>query len=199
MTRTVHRPRRRGRISRPAIVEQRGQRWEDLLAVAGRLFAEDGVAQVSVERILLAAGLSRGTFYSFCRSKTDLLVALLEPVFREGVPVLQSLAAGPATAVVPGIVDLYEDLWARRRHALMLIPAIDRAAFARLRAAHDEYTTAMRSALARAEAGGLLRNGSARDTFRVLARTAVPLRRIYQDHPDGPRLYRESLLALLLG
>ena len=55
----------------------------------------------------------------------------------------------------------------------------------------------MHRALVRAEAGGQLRNDSAMDSFRVLTRTAVPLLRVYQDHPDGQRLYRESMTALL--
>jgi AcrR family transcriptional regulator len=195
---TVRKPRRRERISSARVVGRRGQVWENLLAAAGRLMAEQGAGAVSVEQILLAAGISRGTFYGFCSGKTDLLVAILEPVFAEGTEVLTRLADQPPSAVVPGIVDLYADLWRRRRHALLLIPAVDAAAFARLRHAHIAYTTAMRAALERAARGERLRNGSAAYTFRVLTRTAVPLLRVYQDHPDGERLYRESMMALLL-
>lgn len=198
MTATVRKPRRRTRISSAKVVDRRGQVWDTLLAVAGRLMAENGVAAVSVEQILLAAGISRGTFYGYCRNKTDLLVAILEPVFTEGTATLEALAERPAAAILPGIVALYADLWRRRRHALMLIPGIDAAAFARLRAAHGAYTGAMQRALQLAADGARLRNGSATLTFRVLTRTAVPLLRVYHDHPDGERLYRESMTALLV-
>lgn len=195
---TVRKPRRRERISSRKVLQKRSQAWENLLAVAARLMAEQGVARVSVEQILLAAGLSRGTFYGFCAGKTDLLVAIIEPVFTEGTAALEALLDEKPTAVISGIVDLYASLWRQRRHALMLIPSVDEAAFARMRQAHLAYTTAMKRALEHAEQGARLRNASAVYTFRVLTRTAVPLLRVYQDHPDGERLYRESMLALLL-
>lgn len=198
MTATVRKPRHRPRISSPKVLDRRGQAWERLLAEAARLMAERGVAAVSVEQILLAAGMSRGTFYGYCGGKADLLVAIMAPVFTEGRAALEALASRAPREVVAGVVDLYADLWRRRRHALMLIPGIDAAVFARLREAHVAYTAAMTAALERAAAGGALRNDSAAYSFRVLTRTAVQLLRVYQDHPQAERLYRESMLALLL-
>jgi AcrR family transcriptional regulator len=160
--------------------------------------AERGPGAVSVEEILLGAGISRGTFYSYCRDKTDLVVAIIAPVFAEGAERLAELARGEPGAVVPGIIAMYLDLWGRRRHALMLIPHVDQASFARLREAHQGFARAMQQALQLAADGGWLRNGSAAWSFRVIARTAVPLLRVYDDHPDGQRLYAESLAALLV-
>jgi AcrR family transcriptional regulator len=198
MTRTVHRPRRRSPVSRPAVVDRRGQIWERILGAAGRLMAERGVAGVSVEQILLEAGVSRGTFYSYCRNKGDLVVALMEPVFDEGALALAGLADRPPADVVPGIANLYLALWRRHRHALLLIPGIDAATFARLRTRHLGFTGAMKAAFERAAAGGQLRNACADYSFRLLSRTAVPLLRVYADHPDGERLFAESLTALLV-
>lgn len=199
VTVTVHKPRRRSRITSTRVLGRRGQVWEELLQVAARLMAENGISAVSVEQILLGAGISRGTFYGFCRNKSDLVVAILAPVFAEGTAALQALATRPAGQVVPGILTLYEDLWRRRRHALLMIPGVDAATFTRLRAGHDAYTQAMHVALQRAAAGGQLRNGSAAYSFRVISRTAVPLLRVYDDHPDGARLYRDCMTALLTG
>lgn len=197
MTRTVRKPRRRSPITSSRVLDRRGRVWDDIVGVAGRLMAGQGIGAVSVEQILLGAGVSRGTFYSYCRNKTDLVVAIIAPVFDEGVAALAPLAEAPPPEVVPGIVALYLDLWQRHRHALMLIPGIDAAAFSRLRSAHLGFTGAMRAALQRAAAAGQLRNGSADYSFRVIARTAVPLLRVYDDHPDAARLYRDSLVALL--
>jgi len=180
------------------VLDRREQVWEKILEVSARLMAEQGIAAVSVEQILLAAGVSRGTFYSYFRHKQDLVVAIMEPVFGEGTAALVRLAKGPSAKVIPGIVALYLDLWRHRRHALLLIPGTDAAAFARLRAAHQEFTGAMKNALERAADGAQLRNGSADYSIRVIARTAVPLLRVYGDHPDGERLYADSLHALLL-
>jgi AcrR family transcriptional regulator len=195
---TVRKPRRRERINSTRVLERRGQTWEKLLATAGRLMAEAGPARVSVQQILLDTGISRGSFYGYCASKTDLLVAIIEPVFTEGGAALATLLNEPPKAVIPGIVTMYIDLWARHRHALMLIPGVDAATFSRMRNAHQAYTTAMKQALDHAAKDAQLRNDSAVYTFRILTRTAVPLLRVYQDHPDGKRLYRESMLALLL-
>lgn len=195
---TVRKPRRRGRISRPTVLARRGQVWEALLEAAGRLMGERGAAGVSVEQILIAAGLSRGTFYGYCRNKSELVAAIIEPVFREGTAALNRVITLPPAEVVPAVVTLYLDLWARRRNALLMIPGVDAEAFALMRDAHAGYTDAMQRALERAAAGGQLRNGSSSYSFRVLTRTAVPLLRVYQDHPDGERLYRDSMLALLL-
>ena len=195
---TVRKPRRRSRISLPTVLVRRGQTWEGLLQAAGRLMAERGVAGVSVEDILLAAGMSRGTFYGYCSSKSELVAELLEPVFLEGTAALEQLMTRSARDIIPAILDLYADLWHRRRNALLMIPGVDAETFALIRDAHADYTDAMQRALERAATGGQLRNGSASYTFRVLTRTAVPLLRVYQDHPEGARLYRESMLALLL-
>jgi AcrR family transcriptional regulator len=197
MTATVRKPRRRGAVTSTRVLERRGRVWDQIVGVSGRLMAERGIGAVSVEQILLGAGVSRGSFYSYCRNKTDLVVAIIAPVFEEGVAALTPLAEASPAEVVPGIVTLYLDLWKRHRHALMLIPGIDAAAFARLRLRHLEFTSAMRAALEKSAAAGQLRNGSADYSFRVIARTAVPLLRVYGEHPDGARLYRDSLTALL--
>ncbi|MEO8444826.1 MAG: host attachment protein [Gammaproteobacteria bacterium] len=199
MQHTVKKPRRRERIINPKVVDRRSQVWEGLLAAAGRLMADSGIAAVSVEQILLAAGVSRGTFYGFCSGKSDLVAAIIEPVLVEGTATLARLESEPPPRIVPAIVDLYADLWRRHRNALLMIPGVDADAFLRLREAHKGYTDAMHRALERAAAAGTLRNGSASHSFRVLSRTAVPLLRVYQDHPDGKRLYRESMVSLLAG
>ncbi len=199
MTATVRKPRRRGAVTSTRVLERRGRVWDQIVGVAGRLMAERGIGAVSVEQVLLGAGVSRGSFYSYCRNKTDLVVAIIAPVFDEGIAALTPLAAAPAADVVPGIVTLYLDLWQRHCHALMLIPGIDAAAFARLRPRHLAFTRAMQAALGKSAAAGQLRNGSADYSFRVIARTAVPLLRVYGDHPDAARLYRDSLTALLAG
>jgi AcrR family transcriptional regulator len=197
MSVTVRKPRRRTRITSARVLDRRGQVWEQLLAVAGGLMAEHGIAAVSVEQILLGAGISRGTFYGYCRNKSDLVVAIVMPVFAEGTAVLERLAGQAPGKVVDGIIALYQELWRGHRNALLMIPAIDAATFSRLRVAHGSFTGAMQSALERAAAGGRLRSGSAALSFRVISRTAVPLLRVYDGHPDGERLYQESMAALL--
>jgi AcrR family transcriptional regulator len=195
---TAVRPRLRRKVSRPAVANRRGQALDGLLQTAGRLMGEQGVGTVSVEQILLATGMSRGTFYSYFSSKSELVAALVEPALSLGTTRLLDIEAGPASAAVAGLVDVYIDLWKEHRAALMVIPSVDADSFIRIREGHDAFIDALGRVLASAARAGLLRNRDARLSLKVLTRTAIPLLRVYQDHPDGIRLYRESMLALLL-
>ncbi|MEJ2161659.1 MAG: hypothetical protein P8X53_14460, partial [Chromatiales bacterium] len=48
------------------------------------------------------------------------------------------------------------------------------------------------------EEAGLLRNDSATLSYLVLAKTGIPLLRLYHKQPNFELIYRESMLALLL-
>jgi AcrR family transcriptional regulator len=58
--------------------QSRDQTRERLLIAAHRIFLKKGYVAASVEDIAAAAGYTRGAFYSNFRSKSDLLLALLE-------------------------------------------------------------------------------------------------------------------------
>jgi hypothetical protein len=65
--------------------------------------------------------------------------------------------------------------------------------------AHRSFGTAVKNELKRAEAAGELRNRDAGYSFKVLARTAIPLLKVYADHPEQERLFSQSMMALLGG
>ncbi|WP_394762150.1 TetR/AcrR family transcriptional regulator [Phenylobacterium sp.] len=63
--------------ARAASAEQRRLRTrERLLDAAERIVADKGVEQASIEEFVVAAGVSRGTFYNYFPTATDLLNAL---------------------------------------------------------------------------------------------------------------------------
>jgi AcrR family transcriptional regulator len=64
----AHRPR-----TKPAPV-----RREELLDAAERLFLERGVAGTSIDEVVAAAGVAKGTFYLYFASKEKILTALQE-------------------------------------------------------------------------------------------------------------------------
>jgi hypothetical protein len=49
-----------------------------------------------------------------------------------------------------------------------------------------------------AERAEILRNGSAQYSLKVIARTAIPLLRVYDDHPAAPAMFRDALRGLLV-
>lgn len=67
-------------------------RRNQLLDVARRLFAEQGMERTSIKDIAVAAGVAQGLIYHYFRSKDDLFWAILE---RDGpLPVLAAIFSG---------------------------------------------------------------------------------------------------------
>jgi len=75
-----------GRISKEYDV-----RKQEFLDAAQTLFYEQGYDQTSVNDILNAVGVSKGTFYHYFKSKEELLDALAERVARQGLERLHSI------------------------------------------------------------------------------------------------------------
>jgi AcrR family transcriptional regulator len=170
-----------------------------LVAAAVRQFAERGVERVSVADLIGEADVSRATFYGLFSSKTSLLEHILDPIFDVAVGAVRKLAGEPAPAALAGLIDVYVRLWREHREGLLLIPAVDLATFPHFESRHRALNDAMSAVLARAEDAGLLRNGSARYSLKVIAKTAIPLLRVYDGHPGAESLFRDALSGLLIG
>lgn len=169
-----------------------------LLAAGVRQFSERGIQAVSVAELIAEADVSRATFYGLFSSKYNLLESILNPIFDMAVRGFQALGTQPATAALDGLIDVYVELWREHRDGLLLIPGVDLETFPHFRARHEALNEAMLTVLTRAENAGLLRNGSARYSLRVLAKTAIPLLRVYDGHPAGESLFRDALTSLLV-
>ncbi len=70
-------------------------RRQEFLDAAQKLFYEQGYEQTSVNTIIKAVGVSKGTFYHYFKSKEDLLNALAERVARQGLEQLHSIVEDP--------------------------------------------------------------------------------------------------------
>lgn len=167
------------------------------MTAGARQFANRGVAQVSVEDLLAEADVSRATFYAIFSSKYNLLEGILNPIFDMAIAAIGALATLPPREAINGIFAIYLDLWREHREGLMLITTVDAATFRHFEARHRELNEVMFAVLARAERENLLRNGSAEYSLKVIARTAIPLLKVYADHPAGDALFADALHALL--
>lgn len=65
-------------MSSPRVRPTRDETRQRIIAAAADVFAEHGVVGTTVEQIALAAGFTRGAFYSNFTTKEELAVAMLE-------------------------------------------------------------------------------------------------------------------------
>jgi AcrR family transcriptional regulator len=170
---------------------------EALLSAGAKQFAARGVATVSVAALIAEADVSRATFYQFFSNKYNLLEDILNPIFDYAIERIHALASESPQRALEGIADVYCTLWREHRDGLLLIPDVDPMSFRRFESRHRALNAALLVVLSAAEAEGLLRNGSAHFSLKVIARTAIPLLRVYDGHPAAERLFRDALLALL--
>ena len=197
MSESTEHPRTGAAIRSPRIVAKRKNVRDRILVTGGRLLAERGLAQVSVEDILAEAKVSRRTFYGYFANKYELVASIINPALAEGTRILAEAARQSPERLLPGIVDCYLSLWESQRDALSAIASLEPGVMPYVESDHRKFGAALKQLLALAEKAGVLRNNDANYTFRIITRTAVPLLKIYADHPEGQSLYREAMLALL--
>ncbi len=189
-----------GRAERrsPRIARRRRRVRKALLTAGARQFASKGVARVSVEDLLDEADVSRATFYAIFSSKYNLLENILNPIFDTATAAIGALDNESARAGLTGILDTYLELWRTHREGLLLISAVDAATFRHFEARHRALNDAIFAVLTRAERANLLRNGSAEYSLKVIARTAIPLLKVYDEHSSGDALFADAMKALLM-
>jgi AcrR family transcriptional regulator len=186
-----------GRAS-PRVARRRERMKESLLAAGARQFASRGVGTVSVEELIAEADVSRATFYGFFSSKYSLLEHILNPIFERATAAIRALRAKSPAQAVDGLVDVYLELWTTHREGLLLIPTIDAPTFRHFEAQHRALNDALLDLLGVVERADLLRNGSAQYSLKVIARTAIPLLRVYDGHPAAAALFRDAVRGLLI-
>ena len=106
------------RSTSPVAPPSRGEETRAaILAAAGRVFAEAGLAGARTEAIAAAAGVNKALLFYYFRSKDLLYAAVLEDHFREfnEQAVAALTAPGPARTVLLHYVNLHFDLASHRR------------------------------------------------------------------------------------
>jgi AcrR family transcriptional regulator len=139
------------------------RRRAQLLAVGQRLFARRAPADVSIEEIAAAAGVSRGLLYHYFPSKADLYAAV---VARAAAGLVQALAPDPARSGVENTTAalhaLFAFVGAHREAWLSLVVGLE--GDARVLAAIEE---------ARAALAGLVLRGAGLDPAAPIPRAAA--------------------------
>ncbi len=198
MANPVSRPRGGTTIQSAKVVSRRSEVRDRLLQAGAELFVARGIGNVSVEDLLEAAGISRATFYGFFANKSELAAAIMQPVFASVIEALSAKPPRQPRAAAERLVEMYIELWERHREALLLTSMVDSTVFPYIREAHDRFGMAIRQYLQSIAVAGRLRNGDVDLSYLLLAKTGIPLLRLYQSHAEFETVFSESMLALLL-
>ena len=70
--------------SRPISRKSGDERWEELLDVSARMFAQHGYAATSLQQIADELGILKGSIYYYIKSKGDLLYEVIRSVYWDG-------------------------------------------------------------------------------------------------------------------
>jgi len=81
------------------IVKEPEERKKEILNAAEKLFADRGYEAATVNDILDAVKIAKGTFYYYFKSKEDVLDALIDRRISEGVEKAQEIAASSISPV----------------------------------------------------------------------------------------------------
>jgi AcrR family transcriptional regulator len=81
------------------VVKEPEERKKEILDAAEKLFAERGYEAATVNDILDAVKIAKGTFYYYFKSKEEVLDALIERRIDEGAAKAEEIAASPLPPV----------------------------------------------------------------------------------------------------
>ncbi len=94
---------------------------------------------VSVEEIITAAGIVRSSFYRHFKNKSELLKAIIDPMFLSAADKLTALEGKSGHDLFDGIVDIYIWLWRDHKDALLLSGSIGPNQFPLVMESHNRF------------------------------------------------------------
>lgn len=77
-------------------VKEYDERLKEILTTARELFFTKGYDATSINDIISAIGIAKGTFYHYFDSKEDLIVALADQITDEAVAIIKSITDDPS-------------------------------------------------------------------------------------------------------
>ena len=98
-------------------------RKNEILALAGSLFAERGYTTTSMRDLAEACGVLPGSLYAHFKSKSDLVRQVVMEFFAEVIPAQQRVGAGPGSGVerFADMIDVVFEICARHHEAVRIL------------------------------------------------------------------------------
>lgn len=150
------------RVSKPA--EARAQ---EILEAARRLFTQKGYEATTVQDLIDAVGIAKGTFYHHFRSKSEVLDGVIETLVQEVTRLMQAVVEDPQADALTKFHRIFTqaNAWKLQHRDLML---------ELLRVLYRPENAALRERLRRASVqagapflGAVIRQGVAEGVFQV--------------------------------
>jgi len=182
----------------PRVLRRQQQTRQAVLAAAAQLFAERGVHAVSVEDILEAADISRGTYYKFFRNRNDVAAQIIRPMFERLGLALKAITSTDPWSIVDGIIAAYQQTWREAPEALVLATRGGPELYALFEDVHRPVRDRLRRLFRSVERHGILRAGKADYAVALLARTAVTILLVFAEDPQWKPLFATTLRGYLL-
>ncbi|RKZ45642.1 MAG: hypothetical protein DRQ58_10085 [Gammaproteobacteria bacterium] len=182
----------------PRILRRQERTRQTILQAATTRFIEKNIATVSVEEIIEAADISRGTFYKLFKHKEDVFTQIAQPMMESYSSRLAAINSTNPWETFDQIIDVYIQIWREYPEAFSLASRESQSVFHLLEEAHRPVMKHMRRLFDLIEPHGILRARKAEYSIALMARSALIILRTFDHDPDWERLFRESMHGFLL-
>lgn len=89
------------------VVKDPEVRRQEIIEAAQRLFDSDGYTKTSVETIIREAGIAKGTFYYYFKSKQDILRAIVESIVEDVKDYFNSIVENDALTALDKLKEIF--------------------------------------------------------------------------------------------
>jgi len=96
------------------IVKEHDERRNEILNTARSLFYSKGYDQTSIQDIINAVGIAKGTFYHYFGSKVNLLDELIECMLQEAIQLIEPIVADDQLGALEKFNRYFSDALARK-------------------------------------------------------------------------------------
>jgi len=182
----------------PRILRRQERTRQTILSVAAECFLNKSIATVSVEEIIAAADISRGTFYKLFRHKEDVFTQIARPMMESFGANLSDIDSTDPWGIFDRIIDVYIQHWRENPQAFSLASREGPGIFHLLEESHRPAVEHLRRLFGVIEPHGILRAEKAEYAVALMARSAITVLRTLDRAPDWEHLFRESMHGFLL-
>lgn len=104
------------------IVKDYDERYAEFLDIAQQLFFTKGYERTSVQQIINAVGVAKGTFYHYFNSKADILDAIVGRILEQSLQIVQPIVNDPDLTAIEKFQNFYEHIgqWKSTQKPLMI-------------------------------------------------------------------------------